>query len=221
MVQHHSFDLDGTLLGLTPPLRMGIWQEVSISTGVPFEKVQNSYEPIRRLGIPYGIRTHLLMLQEELGEEPQEGLVEEIYSHCEGYFLDSLFSETVPVLRELRNRGSVSLLTYGEREFQMRKICACGIDAYVDGIWIVADPHQKSVVLPDIAKKFEVGLNQTSYVDDSPYVIYDIKKGCEEVALFYMTHEGVMSVGQERERCVGSPELPPGVHSIKSLKELL
>lgn len=125
----------------------------------------------------------------ELGLEKDicDELVKKFHAHTDEEGESLVFNDVVPFLEEQQKHHEQIILTYGNEEYQYRKIQASGLHAYVDEIKIAGPDDMKHVQLQDM---FEQSAETIIFIDDSPRQLSKVQETGLPIQLIRMLREG-------------------------------
>lgn len=167
------FDLDYTLHD-NDAYWFGVFKEVAsfleYKKKLDFDK---TYEILMKIfkekGPSYG--SLFKDLFEEINLEVDDGAIHElvkIYHNHEPSL--KLYPETVSVLRRLKEKYKIGLISNGQEQTQMKKLKALAIEGYFDTVVFPERSKRKPNIEPfiTVAKNLKIELNEIVYVGDNP-----------------------------------------------------
>lgn len=148
-------DLDHTLFDATAfkatlaesVLKYGVSQDIFFQTYAQIRKSSKDSE--------YSPESHLAALGKiiNLDQTSAKKSIDEVVSNSQKY----LYSDAFTFLKKISSLGvPFILLSYGDRDFQQKKISACGIKKYFTEIQIVQ--KSKNAAMKKLAKKYGASL---------------------------------------------------------------
>lgn len=130
--------------------------------------VREAYDRVKSHG--YSTERHVSAIKEQIPSVQEEKLtpfIAHLFSDMDSY----LFKEVTPVLESFKKKGiTMILLTYGDHEFQSRKISGTGLVKFFQKIVITTDA--KSIALKELFRD----THRMIAVDNTVEHLNDIKK---------------------------------------------
>lgn len=76
-----------------------------------------------------------------------------------------LYPDTIPFLEKMQKEYDLYIFTYGDKDFQKRKVINTHIDKYINSFIDILDKKSNSL---------EINYQESIFIDDNPFVIDDI-----------------------------------------------
>ncbi len=136
--------------------------------GIPAETVSEAYRRIKKAG-GFSLAAYIAHLQQMAGTIPHEDTVAQEF---EDWLKNSieLYPDVLPCLTRWRKDIPIEILTFGDPEFQRKKINMTGLGSYP--LHIVASQQQKARELTKIIARYGTPV---VFVDDIPSVLDEIR----------------------------------------------
>lgn len=171
-LDHTMLDTDGWWWGLVPKRIAAL--------GIPEEQWFSAYERVWKTG--YSLEKHIAALTAEKVEIPEQQLFETVFASFEA-LPNFLFADAIPFLERVNEaRWSVYLLSFGNHEWQLRKVEALGFRNLFRDILLTAAELDKAARIIRTAS----GYQQVVFVDNNPKELDAVRRCAPEIATYRM-----------------------------------
>lgn len=215
-------DLDHTLLDTD-----GWWwkfvPERIAALGIPEAQWFTAYEQVWKTG--YSLEKHIATLAAERVEIPEQLLFETIF-YSFGALPSFLFLDVVSFLERAGEAGwSAYLLSFGNRDWQSRKVEALGLRKFFHDVLLTEAELDKAAQILGVVS----GYQQVVFVDNNPKELDAVRQRVPGTATYRMNRvpdEYLSFAGQEEERRYMEARRYVGIPSsfehasIRSLEEV-
>lgn len=188
------FDLDDTLFD-TAKLKQDFFNTIAKS-GIPAHVVRDTYLELREQSPVYDIDQHVDFLYRETGVTVSQDIVDELQNMDYAKYTTT---ETVALLKDLREEYTLWLLSLGKYDIQMKKLSDTGLIDYFE---------RDNIIITEQPKENE--LQKLSF-DGSVYFINDKINETEIVAEQFPLLSCII---------VGHPEYQGSLASIRNVTEI-
>ena len=202
---HLIYDFDGTLYATHKYFEA--WVNALVEHGLNREQIVQGANILFSIG--FTLEAHADQLG--LGGKEVEKMIKQFMKLINEEGASLLFPDVVPFLSEQADGHHQTILTFGNPDFQTKKIQASGLSEFIDDIRIARPERTK---LEHLREMIEMSSGPITYIDNSPKTLLQVHEAGLPITLIRMIRS------DERHSDMQMPEDDDIWQCISSLEEI-